>query len=256
MRSFCLLFAPLALASAVGCSSSSSSEGTSPIEDSGASQSDATIDGGSDSSDGGIDAPADTTPDAPSIPDAAGFDALSREDACASTFGSALPSGYGRIDGTILAVLPPGDKACTAPNSDHVVLEVQMGGAAYRVVVNVLSTVAGVDPNVRFGELAKALPAPAWADGFHAGVTLDYPTDLGVHVTSSLFVPIAMKDLVPIVVSELVPGAKVAVYAQGTGGDSVHLVHRVGKNDDGAIVVDPTGPSPRFMLFHFADQTF
>src|SRR4051794_34872783 len=45
---------------------------------------------------------------------------------CASTFGSALTSAFGRIDGTVLAVVKPIDTQCAMPNNDHLVLEVTM----------------------------------------------------------------------------------------------------------------------------------
>ena len=59
---------------------------------------------------------------------------------CVATFGSALTAAFGRLDGTVIAVLPPNDQACPDPNSTHLIIEVLMGGAAYRMVVDVIST--------------------------------------------------------------------------------------------------------------------
>ncbi len=177
----------------------------------------------------------------------------SKSAGCASTFGTALPSGYGRLDGTVVAVVAPGDKICTASNRDHIVLEVSMDGAVYRMVVNVVSTVAGVSPDVFYQELPHALPTPAFAEGFHADVTLDYPTTLGLHIDDAGWKATPMATLVDEVTAALDVGAKVSVYSQGSGGDSTHLVHRYGGNTDGAIVVDPTG-TPRFLVFHFAND--
>jgi hypothetical protein len=49
----------------------------------------------------------------------------------------------------------------------------------------------------------------------------------------------------------------VAVYAESGAGrpESTHLVHRNKTNQDGATVVSPT-TSPKFILFHFENETF
>lgn len=200
--------------------------------------------------DASADAPsADVAPvDAPSVD-------ASPSAACASTFGTALPSGYGRLDGVVLAVVTPSDAQCAMPNSTHVVVQVLAGGAAYRMVVNVASTVAGVDPRVRFAEVAHPLPWPAWSEGFHADQQLDYEATLSLHADAAPFEPVASAELIARVVARVAVGARVSVYAQGSGGSSAHLVHRNGSHDDGAIVLDPTG-SPRFLVFHFDGQRF
>jgi hypothetical protein len=51
-------------------------------------------------------------------------------------------------------------------------------------------------------------------------------------------------------------GKQVSVYSWSSGGPSAHKIHRNGANGDGAIVVDPSGPKPKWLLFHFANQTF
>lgn len=173
--------------------------------------------------------------------------------ACVDAFGESLPSGYGRLDGTVIAVLAPGEQ-CPLPNSDHVIVELLASGEVYRVVVNVLSTSA--DPDVRFGTLDHALPAPAWSDGFHTGVTLDYVADLGLHAGVAPFAAKPMAELGPLVVSKIDVGAKIAAYAQGTTGTSIHNVHRYGGGKDGALVLDPTGPNPHWLVFHFQNQSF
>jgi hypothetical protein len=184
----------------------------------------------------------------------ASVDAASPAAACASSFGNAMPTGYSRQDGTVLAVVTPADTQCAMPNSTHVVIELLVGGAVYREVVNVVSDRAG-DPDVRFGELTHALVGPAWSEGFHPGFTMDYAQDLGLHAGQAPFSPTAMGTLVSELARRVPVGAKVSIYAQG-GGASAHIVHRNGNNDDGAIVLDPDGPSPRFLVFHFVEQTF
>jgi hypothetical protein len=209
--------------------------------------------GGATSSDAALAEAASSSeaalPDRETLPDG------SKAASCASSFGSALTNAFGRLDGTVLAVVTPSDTSCALPNNDHLVLQVTMKGAAYRMVVNVLSN--GQDARVRFADLPRPLPAPAWSEGWQTSVALDYPT-LGTHSTGGDFTPYAMNDLIKQVSDRITLGAKVSVYATSSGGSyasSAHLVHRNGNQKDGAIVLDPTG-SPRFLLFHFADQSF
>ena len=96
----------------------------------------------------------------------------------------------------------------------------------------------------------------AWADGWHTGMKVDYVNDLGV--SSSSFTPLAI-DLLAARISDAIPlGAKVSVYAHGFTpiGDGAHKVHRNTQREDGAIVLGPDTASPRWLLFHFDNQTF
>ncbi|HEY8075182.1 MAG TPA: hypothetical protein VIF62_13755, partial [Labilithrix sp.] len=144
-------------------------------------------------------------------------------------------------------------------NSDHIILEIESMGAVYRMVANVHSDVVQADQRVQHLAIDHALPAPAYADGQHLGITLDYATDLGVHSTD--FTPLDQDPLVATVVSELQVGEPISVYATVGAGhtDSAHLIHRADASapgTDGAIVVGANGSSPRFLLFHFSEQTF
>jgi hypothetical protein len=172
---------------------------------------------------------------------------------CASTFGNALTAGFGRFDGTLVAVVPPGHPTCPLPNSDHIVLQIRAGGDIYRMVVNVQSSVAS-DPNVRYSEKSAPLGAPAFADGWHLGVALDYVSTLNAHSTE--FTPTPMADLVAQVTARLDLDTPVSVYSTTSGGNSTHLVHRNAPNADGAIVIQPTSSTPTYMLFSFENQTF
>jgi len=173
---------------------------------------------------------------------------------CAASFGSALPAGFARVDGTILAVVPPGHPTCAMPNGSHVVLQVSVAGAAYRMVINIASN--GPIPEVRFADLPAALPAPAFSEGFHTGVALDYPTTLGLHANQAPFAPRAAAQLVTDLTALLPLGAHVSVYGSGSGGASNHLIHRNGNQTDGALVLGPDTASPRYLAFHFSDQSF
>jgi hypothetical protein len=183
-------------------------------------------------------------------------DAFVPTGACAATFGSGLTAGFGRADGLVYAVQKPSDTACVLPNSDHVIVQVLIESAVYRMVVNVQSDRAGVDPKIRVATLAHALPAPPFAEGWHLGAALDYVTTLGAHSDAS-FTPLSLDEAVAKIASEVKVGDLVSVYAESGAGrpDSTHLVHRNKTNQDGALVVSPT-TSPRFLLFHFENQTF
>jgi hypothetical protein len=171
---------------------------------------------------------------------------------CASTFGTALTNSFGRVDGTVLAVVKPSDTQCAMPNDDHVIVEVTMEGAVYRMVVNILST--GADPDVQFAEVDHALVGAPWSEGWHADALLDYPGDLGLH-SDAVFSSIPMTALADRIADDLTLGEKVSVYCTSSGGASSHLIHRNGSDHDGAIVLHPE-TNPRWLVFHFADQTF
>ena len=200
---------------------------------------------------------ADHAPDAPA-PDAAPTDAppdaIDKSATCAPSFGSALTNAFGRLDGTVVAIVPPNDQACAEPNMTHLVVQLRMGGAVYRMVVDVLSNQG--DPDVGFFELDHPLVGAAWADGWHTGVALDYPTDLALHSTQ--FTAMAQADLVAKITGELALGAKLSVFATSAGeADSAHLVHRnTVAEQDGAIVIGPDTASPHWLVMKFDEDSF
>ncbi len=216
------------------------------------------------SNDSPVDVPvADaSTADGPAIEGDAAKDASDAGDekakSCASTFGAALTDAFGRMDGTVVAVVPPAHPTCPMPNGDHVVVQVAFGGDVYRVVVNVLSTkpVDGGDTKVRFASVAHAAIGAPFVEGWHPGVTFDYVTDLALHSTDAAWMPYAMDALSGRVADALTLSAKVSVYSTSSGGASSHLVHRNKTGADGAIVVNPESASPTYLVFSFAEQTF
>jgi hypothetical protein len=240
---------PIAILVACGLSSSPASavvdsgvdtDGNgSTTSDDGATQADAAVDSSSSSV---TDAPAD----------------VDKSATCAATFGTALTAAFGRIDGTVVAVVPPNDQMCAAPNSTHLVIQVKMGGAVYRLVVDVLSNTAPTD--VYFYEMDAPLPVGdaggVWADGWHTGIDLDYVTTLNIHSTP--FVAMHEADLVAKITSEIDLGAKISIFATSgsTEPDSAHLVHRNLTNQDGAIVIHPDAATPHWMLMRFNEQSF
>lgn len=182
-----------------------------------------------------------------------GAAAIDKAALCDDMFGDALTSSFGRLDGTVLAVVRPADTQCPLVNDDHVVLEVTMNGATYRVVINIQSSFG--DPDVRYLELDHALPGQSWSEGWHTGVSLDYVADFGVH-TGPPFEAVPLAELADRVADAITIGEHVSVFSESSGGASSHKVHRNQGTTDGAIVLRPDGPSPKALLFHFENQTF
>lgn len=150
-----------------------------------------------------------------------------------------------------------GNIRCVQANNDHVVVQVRFNNAIYRMVVNVESN--GSIAEIRMRALPHALVGPAFAEGWHPNVQLDYVNDLGVHSGDAAWQPTALAAASRRVADALTIGAPIAVFATSTGGtfaSGAHLVHRTATNVDGALVVDPTSSAPTYILFHFADQTF
>ena len=174
---------------------------------------------------------------------------------CASTFGSALTASYGRIDGTLYAVILPGDESCPRPNSDHVILEVMMNGDVYRLLINVQSDQTVGDANVQFAERDVAIPGGPFAEGWHtSGFLVDYFRTFNVHAAD--FVEYPKDALAAKVAAALTIGDPISVFATGYGVDGGHNIHRNGANNDGAVVIHPELTTPHVLMFHFADQTF
>jgi hypothetical protein len=203
---------------------------------------------------GSVDAGATGEDAATDARDASTTDA-GKADRCTGTFASDLTAPYGRLDGHVRAILTPADQQCPRPNRTHVILEVEVGATkVYRMVVNVVSDREPLD--VYFATTTHALPAPAFAEGWHPDAKLDYVADLGLHAKQAPFASTPQETLVRRVVDAIALDAHVAVYAGTSGGDSAHLVHRSSGGDDGAIVLDPEGPKPTFLVFHFDNQAF
>lgn len=197
--------------------------------------------GPSDAGSGGgsLDAP----PDAP----------VDKAAPCASTFGQAIGSvGFARFDGTVVAILPPGNKTCAEPNSTHLVLELIFSGAVYRMVVDVDDNAAS--GTIHTNTITHDLVGGPWQDGWHA-VPLDYVNDLGLKAAD--FASTSTAQAVAAVTEAIDLGAHVSVFATAQGeADSAHLVHRNYTNQDGAIVIGVDQTSPTWLLFAFSDQSF
>ncbi len=188
----------------------------------------------------------------------AAFDASPAKDAlCSATFGNAMTDAHGRVDGVITAVVEAGNTRCVHADNDHVIVQVRFNNAIYRMVVNVESN--GAVAAIRMRTLRHEVVGPAFAEGWHPNVNLDYANDLGVHSDEPEWQPEPLAAASRRVADALTIGAPISVFATSTGGafaSGAHLVHRTGTNVDGALVVEPTSSAPLYILFHFADQSF
>ena len=201
--------------------------------------------------DAGDDAAAEASTDDVAAPDAAAD--VDKSATCVGAFGDQIGSvGFARFDGTVVAVLPPNDQACPAPNSTHAILEIESSGATYRMVIDVDDKFSR--GTIHTDAIAHALVGPPWADGWQT-LQLDYVGSLGVHASD--FATMSTSDAVAWLTSPIELGAHVSVYATAQGEvDSAHLIHRNLPNADGAIVVDPESATPTWLLFAFGDQSF
>lgn len=168
---------------------------------------------------------------------------------CTSTFGNALSTGYGRLDGYLVAIVPPGGGGCNA-DADHIHLQVKMNGAIYDVAVNVGSS-AQDDVHTTTRELTL----PAWEEGWHTGsLVLEDYVSLGVH-SSDIPLQTHTQNVADIT-ADLANANHISVYGTGYGPDGAHLIHRNGGGHDGLVITEPLSTPSHARLFSFSTQTF
>ena len=203
--------------------------------------------GGSSSIDAAVDAP-------PNDGRINADDGTPTRVACTSNFGTKLSANptFGRLDGYLVAIVPPGGSACNA-DSDHVHLQVRMNGAVYDVAVDATNGVTHVD-DVHTGTMDLPMPSSMpWTEGWHTGVGVDYPI-LGVHSTD---IPLMTKSqIVSALQTDLASANHISIYATTYGTDGAHLVHRNGGAHDGVIVTKPLSNPSHLRFLSFSDQTF
>ncbi len=195
---------------------------------------------------------ASTTIDSPAM-NADANDGSLDASTCSESFGSGLRPAFGRLDGRLVAIVPPDARECRG-DADHLRLQLLIGGAVYDVAVTARSSMNPTMPEVFFAAVVLAPPGPPFAEGFHTDVALDYPS-LGVHASD--LTPLAEADLAARLEVELLDVSSISVFATGyADGDGAHLVHRNGSGFDGAIVLRPLDPISPVLVFRFADQAF
>lgn len=198
--------------------------------------------------DAGVPDAGGAPPDAP----AGTGDGTPTRQACTSTFGSAMTAAFGRLDGILVAIVNPNTTTSCRGDDNHIHLQVRVNGGIEDIAANIASTSG--NPNVDFRTLSHALTGGAWSEGWHPGLTLDYPTSLGVSSTS--FTEETPTQLTSLVDSLLSSANHVSIFTTGFDATGGHLIHREGSSHDGAIVINPTTANPQYLLFHFTTQTF
>jgi hypothetical protein len=166
---------------------------------------------------------------------------------CTSQFGSALTQMYGRLDGTLVAIVPPGTGPCNA-DRDHVHLQIEMNGAVYDVAVNV------GDSNMDdVKTVTKDIALPVWQEGWHTGVLEDY-VSLGVHSTELTLG--TRTEIADALMTDLATVNHISVFGTAYGPDGAHLIHRNGQGHDGLLVTQPLSVPAHVRLFSFTTQAF
>jgi hypothetical protein len=176
---------------------------------------------------------------------------------CTSSFGNALSAQptFGRLDGFLVAIVPPGNMASCNDDDSHVHLQVRMNGAIYDVAIDVTDAATHMD-DVHTTTLDVPMPdGEPWTEGWHTGATVlaDYVA-LGVHDTA---LTLETKGaLVQLIQTDLATANHVSVYTTSYGPDGGHLVHRNGGGHDGILVTEPLSSPSHLRLFSFTDQSF
>jgi hypothetical protein len=193
------------------------------------------------------DAPAGSAIDAPIIN---GDDGTPTRQPCSNHYGTALTEDFGRLDGTLVALVPPGTQGCNSDDT-HMHLQIKMNDEIYDIAIDVGNSDGSDDVHTTTRELAL----PLWSEGWHTGSDIlnDYPTD-GVHSTD---MPLETRVQVGSDIDADVATANhVSLFATGYGSDGAHLVHRNGGGHDGLLVTQPLSSPAHARLFSFSDQTF
>lgn len=170
--------------------------------------------------------------------------------ACTNNLGNGLGQLFGRMDGFLVAIVPPGNGGCNA-DSDHVHLQVRMNGAIYDVAVDVGDTGNVDDVHTTTRDLV--MPGGPWSEGFHTGIPTDYVA-LGVHAADLTLQ--TRQVLTQQLMTELANANHVSIYATPYGPDGAHLVHRNGSGRDGMIVTQPLSIPSHLRMLSFTNQAF
>lgn len=166
---------------------------------------------------------------------------------CTSTFGHGIPGHYhGRLDGYLVAIVPPTPSHTCGGDRDHLHLQIAMQGATYDVAVN-------IDSDVLFAEADAPLADGPWLEGWKpSGTYFDIPSSLGLH--SADFDSVG--DLSARVEALLANVNHISVFATPYASSGIHLVHRNGHGNDGAIILNPLSSRPHYLVFRFPSQVF
>jgi len=228
-----------------------------PVQDGSGSGTDAGS-GNLDADGGSVDSSTDDSATDSSTDAAASAegDAAPRNAACTPTSqqtGTAVNTTHGRLDGTLVFVVPPvGNYDQCNGDSSHVHLQVEVSGSVYDIAVDI-----GTAPNDEVGmyEEAITLPDGTWSEGWHGDDALSYKS---LALSSTNF-PIESPSAIANVVESLLEStSEISIFCTGYSQDNgCHDVHyEDGTTNDGAMVLNPSAASPTIVFFRFSTQTF
>jgi hypothetical protein len=240
------------LAGCGGAAKSPLGDGTTP-DSGGAPTPDASVPSGSDDSGVVTPPPSDDAGQPPS--DDSGGGSAPRNATCtplSEQTGTAVNTTHGRLDGTLVYVLPVGGSSKCNGDSSHVHLQIEVSGSVYDVAVDVGQT----GDEVGMYQENLAVPGGAWAEGWHSADSLTYSS---IGVTSSELPTSTPATIASQVESLLASTTKISIFCEGyTPGDNgCHDVHyEDGNGKDGAIILDPTAATSPVLFFRFSADSF
>jgi hypothetical protein len=206
------------------------------------------------SSDDGGGSPSQPDAALPSGPDA-GSGPPSRNSTCtplSQQTGTAVNTTHGRLDGTLVYVLPIDGASTCNGDSAHVHLQIEVSGFVYDVAVDIGKS----GDEVGWYEETMAVPGGAWAEGWHGSDSLGYSS---LSLTSSEFATLDPTTMGSEVATLLANTSVISIFCTGysPGDNGCHDVHyEDGTSQDGAIVLDPTAATSPVVFFRFTDQSF
>jgi hypothetical protein len=155
----------------------------------------------------------------------------------------------GALEGELLAIVPPGNKACPS-DPDHLHLQIAVGTKRYDVAITIDSELNA--PLAIYAQKRAVTPIPA--DGW-ATATFSYEKDLAV--PSADFTALARDALLTRLQTELTSAARVRIYGRSyTDGTGLHNVHRNGRDGDGLILIHHIDGGDRAIALRFANNVF
>jgi hypothetical protein len=208
-------------------------------------------DSGSADDSGTVAGDTGAAPDATIVPDAGATssdagtssdDGTPTRQQCTGNFGSGLSATFGRMDGFLVSVLPPGGSRTCNGDARHVHLQVMIQGSVYDVAVNTDTLEATRD---------LQLPGGPWSEGWNTSIGFDY-TQVGLH-SSDFTTP---SDAAGAIESFVATANHVTIFATGYGPTGAHDVHRHPATGDGAIIIDPLSSTPHGLFFRFSTDSF
>ena len=207
-------------------------------------------DGSAPPSDG---SPAPGVDAGPSLPDAG--PPAPRNSSCtpsSAQTGTLVNTSHGRLDGTLVYVLPVNGAYSCNGDSSHVHLQVEVSGLVYDVAVNIGSS----GDDVGMYEDTLTIPGGTWAEGWHSADSLAYPS-IGLKLTS--FPTTTPADVASQVESLLTSTSKISISAPATPPATTAATTCTTRTAPETTAPSSSTRRPRrrrFLFFRFQGQSF